>query len=150
MGERWGLEVCGLTELDQDYCGRGEGVCNGGFGAVEARVEVGGVPEAHPDMGAHGGERRHREAGLPGRPALARRVPGLRELRPPRARRAAAMARLRGARDPGDGQPGPCVRVRHPLELLRVHHLAGVRPLRAPGHGTACKSCLLCALALMM
>ncbi len=103
LGERWGFGGVWVDRIGSRLLREGGGGCNGGFGAVEARVEVGGVPEAHPDMGAHGGERRHREAGLPGRPALARRVPGLRELRPPRARRAAAMARLRGARDPGDG-----------------------------------------------
>lgn len=98
---------------------------------MEAGVDVGVVPEAHPSVGAHGGVRQQGAPRLPGRSALARRVPGLRHLLATRARRAAAMARVYGARGAGGGEPRPCRRLRHPLELLRVHDLAGVRPLRA-------------------
>lgn len=104
---------------------------HGGFGAVEAGVDVGAVPEAHPGVGAHGGVRQQGAPRLPGRPPLARRVPGLRHLLAPRARRAAAMARVYRARGAGGGQPRPRRRLRHPLELLRLHDLAGVRTLRA-------------------
>jgi hypothetical protein len=90
---------------------------------VEAGVDVGAVSEAHPSQqGA---------ARLPGRPALAGGVPGLRELLASSARGAPAMARLRGQGVAGGGQPGPCGGVRDPLELLRVYDLASVRSLRA-------------------
>lgn len=124
---RWGS--CGpwIEHSDQILAG-----FDGGFGAVEAGVEVGVVPEAHPGVGAHGGVRQPGAPRLPGRSALAGRVPGLRDLLEPRARRAAAMARMYGARGAGGGEPGPCRGVRDPLELLRVHDLSGVGSLRAP------------------
>jgi len=98
---------------------------------VEAGVDVGAVPEAHPGVGAHGGfqvEKRGFEQRVDDDEI---EVPGLRHLLAPRARRAAAMARVHGARGAGGGQPRPRRRLRHPLELLRLHDLAGVRPLRA-------------------
>lgn len=98
---------------------------------MEAGVDVGAVPEAHPGVGAHGGVRQQGAARLPGRPALAGGVPGLRELLEPRARGAAAMARLRGQRAAGGGEPGSRGGVRDPMELLRVYDLAGVRSLCA-------------------
>lgn len=98
---------------------------------MEAGVDVGAVPEAHPGVGAHGGVRQQGAPRLPGRSPLAGRVPGLRHLVAPRARRAGAMARVHGARGAGGGQTRPRRSLRHPLELLRLHDLAGVRPLRA-------------------
>lgn len=92
---------------------------------------MGAVPEAHPGVGAHGGMRQQGAPRLPGRSALAGRVPGLRGLLAPRARRAAPMAWVHGAGGAGGGERGPCRGLRHPLELLRVHDLAGVRSLRA-------------------
>lgn len=99
---------------------------------MEAGVDVGAVPEAHPGVGAHGGVRQQGAPRLPGRSALAGRVPGMRHLLAPRALRAAAMAWVYGAGGAGGGEPRPCRRVRHPLELLCVHDLAGVCSLRAP------------------
>lgn len=98
---------------------------------MEPGVDVGAVPEAHPGVGAHGGVRQQGAPRLLGRSPLAGRVPGLRHLLAPHARRTAAMAWVYGARGAGGGEPRPCRRLRHPLELLRVHDLAGVRPLRA-------------------
>lgn len=107
-----------------------------GFWAVEAGVEVGSVPEAHPGVGAHGGVRQPGAPRVPGRSALAGRVPGLRYHLAPRARCAAAMARMYGAGRAGGGEPGACRGVRDALELLRVHDLAGVGSLRAPYPGS--------------
>lgn len=89
---------------------------------------VGALPEAPRRLG-----------GLrpgPRRPSLAGRGPGLRQLVAPRARGAQAVAGLRGAGRPGARQPRPCRRFRRPLELLRVHDLARLRPLRSPRTGS--------------
>lgn len=55
------------------------------------------------------------------------------------------MARVYGAGGAGGGEPRTCRRVRHPLELLRVHDLAGVGALRAssPGPCSANPACLV-------
>lgn len=131
VGGRWGSRGLWIEHFSIGFRRSVRLPVHDGFGAVEAGVDVGAVPEAHPGVGAHGGVRQQGAPRLPCRSALAGRVLGLRHLLAPGARRAAAMARVYGARGAGGGQPRPCRRLRHPLELLRLHDLAGVRPLRA-------------------
>lgn len=61
IGGRWGS--CGpwIEHFSRILAG-----FHGGVGAVEAGVEVGAVPEAHPGVGPHGGVRQPGAPRLPG------------------------------------------------------------------------------------